>query len=91
MKKIIIFCCLLFLIVLGADFLSYAGSKERAESVEPYYRALNSQLMGQLILFIGDVFSPYRISIGEHKYVLTGVTFDVYVSLFGRVLNDPSK
>lgn len=86
-KRIIVSCSVLLLIIIGGGILSYSISKKRAECVVQKYPELSiSPLKGRLILFIDDEWRPCWLFIGEYNNVLTGMTFDVYVSLFGRVL-----
>ncbi|GBC59963.1 hypothetical protein DENIS_0905 [Desulfonema ishimotonii] len=89
MKKIIILY--LLLIIIGGILISYSVSKERAENIVRNYEEPISPLKGQLIIFIGDKFSPCWLFRGEHKHALTGATFDVYVSMSGRVFKIPPK
>ncbi len=86
-KRIAIACCCLFLIIIGGIFLSYSISKERAENFAQRYHELSiSPLKGRLILFIGGEFRSCWLFSGEYNDELTGMTFDVFVSFFGRVL-----
>ena len=48
-------------------------------------------MKGHLILFVDGEFDPCWIFMGEHQTALTGGTFDVYVSLFGKVIDTPGK
>ena len=84
-------CCLILVIVVAGVFLSYSVSKEQAEEVAQRHQGSVSPLKGQLVLFIGDDFSPCWVFRGEYEDALTGATFDVYVSVFGRIIRAPSK
>ena len=90
MKKLIIGFITLLLISLGV-FLSYSVSKERAERIAHESKIPISPLKGKLIVFIDNEFLPCWVFRGEHENAMTGATFDVYVSLFGRVLKGPPR
>ena len=89
-RKILIVCCILVFILVGGFSLSYSTSKRRAETIALGSKAPISPLEGQLVLFIGDDFIPCWVFRGEYKYAITGATFDVYVSIFGRVFKKPT-
>lgn len=90
MKKVILCFFILFAIVAGGSLLSYSASKSRAEIIAQNFRVPISPLEGHLVLFIDNEFSPCWIFIGEFESAITGATFDVYVSLFGKVLKVPA-
>ena len=91
MKKIILFSIIFFAVVstgLGSSFLI---SKRSAEKVAERYTGEISPLRGHLVLFTGDTFTPcWRFS-GEYANLMTGSTFDVYVSFLGEVQKAPGR
>jgi len=87
-KKIVAIFTVLSLVAIGA-FLSYTTSKEKAAELARNQSVQISPLKGNLVLIIGDKFSPCWLFRGENEKALSGATFDVYVSLFGRVINTP--
>lgn len=91
MKKYIIYFICLFFLILGGAFLSYSKALKSAKNISQYDSEQISPLKGNLILFINDEFSPCWIFRGEYKYLMTGATFDVHVSLFGHVFKEPPK
>ncbi len=91
MKKVTFCFLILLLIIITGAFCSYSVSKKRAQVIAQNSHLPLSPLKGHLILFVGDEFRPCWIFMGEHKYLLTGGTFDVYVSLFGNVIETPKS
>ena len=89
MKKVILYFLILLLVVIIGMFCSYSVSKRRAEVVARNSHLPLSPLKGRLILFVGSEFHPCWIFMAEHQHLLTGGTFDIYVSLFGNVVNTP--
>ena len=89
--KAIIACCLLILILAGGSFLSYSISKERAQKVAQSFPGPLSPLNTQLALYGVPELTPCWVFRAEYEDAITGSTFDVYVSLFGKVLKIPSK
>jgi len=91
MKKLTVACCLLILIVAGGCFYSYAISKERAQKVAESFPGFLSPMKTQLALYGDPELTPCWVFRAEYEDVLTGATFDVYVSLFGKVLKIPPQ
>lgn len=87
----IVFCLILFFIVIAGIFISYSISKTRTENIMLNYHMPISSLKSQLVIFMGDEFSPCWIFRGEYENAITGATFDVYVSLFGNVISFPES
>ena len=79
---------MILLIALGV-FSSYSVSKGRAERIAQASKMPISPLKGGLIVLVDDEFLPCWVFRGEYENAMTGATFDVYVSLFGRVLKGP--
>ena len=92
MKKLIA-CCLLLFLIVGGGCLSYSISKKHAEAVrDDYQRDYHlsiSPLKGHLMLGIDGKLSPFWFFNGEYLDAITGCTFDVYVSLFGKIFKTP--
>ena len=91
MKKILLFCGSFLLIVIVGLLISYFIAKHSAEKITHEYKYSISPLKGQLVLFIDDSFSPCWVFRGEYENALTGVTFDVFVSIFGKIILVPKK
>ena len=85
MKKSIICANFIIIFVLLA-FSSYLKSKEQAEMIAQECPLAVSPMRGQLILFMNGDFKPCWMFRGEYKEQITGATFDVYVSIFTKVL-----
>jgi hypothetical protein len=84
----VVACIVLFLAAIGV-FLSYTTSKDKAVEIARSQSVQISPLEGNLVLFIGNKFSPCWLFRGENEKALTGATFDVYVPFFGRVIDTP--
>jgi hypothetical protein len=69
---------------------SFLISQNTAEKIRKNLNNEVSHLKGQLVLFQNDSFNPCWVFRGEYALVMTGATFDVYVSLTGDVLKVPS-
>jgi hypothetical protein len=89
MKKAIIAVSLAALIIVLGAILSYSVSKVHANRIVRESKMPVSPLKGRLIVFIDDEFLPCWLFRGEFENAMTGATFDVHVSLFGRVLKSP--
>ncbi|MCP4396204.1 MAG: hypothetical protein GY801_02685 [bacterium] len=90
LRKILV-CCSVILIVMGGGWLSYSVSKKHAgDFARSYYKGELSPLHGQIILFIDGDLKPCWLFRWEYDDAWTGATFDVYISLFGTVLNAES-
>jgi hypothetical protein len=90
MKKLTV-CCFLILLIAGGSFISYAISKGRAQQVAESFSGPLSPLNTHLVLFGDPELTPCWVFIAEYENVITGATFDVYVSFFGKVLKIPPK
>lgn len=90
-RRLLTVCCVIVFVMAGGISLSYSVSKRRAQAIAEFSKGPISPLKGQLVLFIGDDFVPCWIFRGEYNDVMTGATFDVFVSLFGNVLIIPYK
>ena len=91
MKKITLCIIIFFAVVLAGLGSSFVISKRSAEEVKAMksYAAEIGPLKGHLILLTGDKFAPcWRFS-GEFVNLMTGSTFNVYVSLLGNVQTLP--
>jgi len=89
MKKIIILFLIIFIIIGILLFLSYSIAKGRAEEVAKRFPGNLSPLKSHLVLSIGNDFKPCWIFQAEYNDLLTGSTFDVYITLFGKVFKKP--
>lgn len=69
-------------------FFSYTISKSRAEELSSVQGVEISPVKGRLLLFVGDEFNPCWLFSGENEKALTGATFDVRVSFFGRIIEE---
>jgi hypothetical protein len=90
MKKIILYSILFFAVVLAGLGTSYLIAKRSAEKIRESYAGEVSQLKGHLIIFHANkLVAPYWVFRGEYANLMTGATFDVYVSLLGNVQTVP--
>lgn len=89
--KIIIAICLTILLLFGAGFFSYTKSKEQAKKVAQSFAGPLSPMKTQFILYIDHELTPCWVFRAEYEDVITGATFDVYVSLLGKVIEIPPK
>ena len=76
-------------IVFTTGLSSYLVAKNSANNVALAYEGSLSPLKGQLVLFGDDPLTPCWVFRAEYGNVITGATFDVYVSFFGKVLKKP--
>lgn len=91
MKRIIYSSIIVVLIMVIGVFSSYLISKEHAKAIAKNSHLPLTPMKGHLILFIDGEFNPCWVFVSEHQTTLTGGTFDVYVSLFGNVIDIPGK
>ena len=91
MKRTIVYCILFVAIVFSTGLSSYLVAKNRAYNVAIAFEGSLSPLKGQLVIFGGDPLAPCWVFRGEYSNVMTGATFDVYVSFFGEVLKKPES
>jgi hypothetical protein len=89
MKKIIFNSIVFLAVVLAGLGFSFLISKRSAEKIRESYAGEVSKLKGHLILFNGDDFRPCWLFTGEYAKLMTGSTFDVYVSFLGNVQTEP--
>jgi hypothetical protein len=89
MKKIILYSIISFTVILAGLGSSFLIAKRSAEKVRESYAGEVSQLKCHLIIFHDGEFAPYWLFIGEYANLMTGATFDVYVSLLGNVQTVP--
>jgi hypothetical protein len=83
--------CLIILLIAGSSFFSYAISKGRAQKVAESFPGSLSSMRTHLALYGVPELTPCWVFSAEYEDVLTGATFDVYVSLLGKVLKIPPK
>lgn len=91
MKRTIIYCILFVAIVFSTGLSSFLVAKNRADNVAIAFEGSLSPLKGQLVIFGDDPLFPCWVFRGEYSNVMTGATFDVYVSFFGKVLKKPGE
>jgi hypothetical protein len=89
MKKTIIYSIVFLAIILTGLGSSFLISKKSAEKVRGSYAGEVSRLKGRMILFKGDDFRPCWLFTGEYVNLMTGSTFDVYVSFLGNIQAEP--
>ena len=89
MKRVIIYCVLLVAIVFTAGSISYFKAKTQADNVALAYQGPLSPLKGHLVIFGDYPLFPCWVFTGEYSNMMTGATFDVYVSFWGEVLQKP--
>ena len=89
MKKSILYIIIFFAVVLAGLGSSFLISKRSAEKVAERYAGEIGPLKGHPILFTGDKFTPCWWFRGEYVNLMTGSTFDVYVSFLGNVQTGP--
>jgi len=91
MKKILGIFLLIFLILACGLGASYKIAKGKAKKVVETFPGQLSPLNAQLALFNSSSFPPCWIFRAEYENLMTGATFDVYVSLSGRIIMIPPK
>ena len=89
MKKIMIGILSLCVICFGSIAASYLIAKNKADMVAQSFLGNLSPMSAQLALFGGPELTPCWIFRAEYYDLMTGATFDVYVSLLGKVLKVP--
>lgn len=89
MKKIVIYNIVFLAIILAGLGSSFLISKRSAEKYRESYAGDVSRLKGRMILFKGDDFRPCWLFTGEYANLMTGSTFDVYVSFLGNIRTEP--
>lgn len=88
LKKAIFIILLLSGIFLLTGYVSFSISRKQANLVAERYRDIISPLKGELVLFIDGDFRPCWVFRGEPKELLSGSTYDVYVSLTGKIIQE---
>ena len=92
MKKIFIGIITVVIILIGSFSLSYINAKEKANLVAKTFTGNLSPFTTQLFILGGNTnLPPCWIFRAEYYDLITGATFDVYVSIFGKVLKVPPK
>jgi len=91
MKKIFIVIIIVSIIVGGGLFASYSVAIRQAKKVEQSFSGNLSPLGTRLIPFGIPGITPCWVVRSEYSDLYTGATFDVYVSLFGKVLRVPPQ
>lgn len=71
--------------------ISYTISKEQAEKVAQSFPGKLSPMTARLALYGVPELTPCWVFRAEYEGEMTGATFDVYLSLLGRVLKIPPK
>ncbi len=89
MKKFVKWAVILFTIICCMAPVSFYFAKNNAKNLVEYKTNL-SPLKGTLVLFINGKFRPCWLFKAEHNSLLTGGTFDIYVSLIGEIIKKPS-
>ncbi len=83
--KIIKLAILMLLIVIILSFSSFFYSKSVASKAANLYGEKLSFVASNLVLFGGDPYAPSWVYRWEYNNIMTGATFDVYVSFFGNI------
>lgn len=90
MKKLLSVILLLTFLVIGGIFTSYSIAMKQAEKVANTYPGRLSKFSTNLILFgTPNPKPPFWYCRAEYSDAITGATFDVYVSLTGKVIKIP--
>jgi hypothetical protein len=71
--------------------LSYIVAKRKALKVAASFKGNLSPFNSQLVLFGPPEITPSWAFRAEYSDLMTGSTFDVYVSLLGEVIKIPPK
>ncbi len=90
MKCIIRYSLSLIIVISIAGFSSYFIAKSRAIDIATTFDGSLSPLRGDLALFGEESLAPCWIFKAEYSNAMTGATFDVYISFWGKVLKQPS-
>ena len=86
MKRIVIWLVLQSVFVLCLALASFLIAKKSADRVAFEFEVALSPLESRLILFGDDPWTPCWVFRWEYTNLITGATFDVYVSFTGKVL-----
>jgi len=89
MKKIAVAIVIVLLIIAAGGFSSYLEAKKQAKKVVQSFPGQLSPLSTQLVLFGSPNNFPCWVFRAEYSDLMTGATFDVYVSLWGNVFKIP--
>lgn len=91
MNKKITGSLIVFLIATAISSSSYFYSFKKAEKIKDTYEGSLSPLHGRLIIFRNDKIKPQWVFSAEYEKLITGATFDINISLFGKVIQQPPK
>jgi len=89
MKKFLIGILILCFICSGSVVASYLIAKEKADMVAKSFPGNLSPMSAQLALFGAPELTPCWVFRAEYYDLMTGATFDVYISLLGKVTKVP--
>lgn len=89
-NKLIILPILILTILVFLGWQSLTLSRKNAEQIADSFKGNISPLRAQFVLVKDDkICVPYWIFRGEYEDLITGASFDVEISLFGKVLKKP--
>ena len=91
MKKAFITIIIILLIISGGLFFSYSIAIKSAKKVEQSFKGNLSPLGTRFIPYGIPEITPCWVVRSEYSDLYTGATFDVYVSLSGKVLRVPPQ
>ena len=89
MKKLIVCILLLFVIIAGGFLASYFVAEEKAAQVANSFPGSLGSIETQFALHGLPKLTPCWVMRSEYANQMTGATFDVYVSFWGKVLKVP--
>ncbi len=89
MKKIVKYAIIFFIIICCTGSISYYLARKNAKSIVKGNTNLSS-LRGNLVLYIDNKLKPCWLFKAEHNFILTGGTFDIYVSFMGKIIKIPN-
>lgn len=76
-------------IIAVVIFSSYLIAKQQAQKVAQSHPSSLSDFSTQLALFGSPELTPCWVFSADYAELMTGCTFDVYVSFYGKVLKVP--
>ena len=67
------------------------NAQVKANKIRDTFVGNLSELKGSLVLFESEKFRPYWGFNAEYTDIMTGATFDIDISIFGKVIRQPPK
>jgi hypothetical protein len=70
--------------------VSFFNAQRKAVNITNNFEDSLSSLKGRLILFENKALKPQWLFSAEYNEIITGTTFDIQISMFGKVTKQPA-